>query len=508
MKLFYFFALNAFFFQIFEQSAIKEEILGRPTRSKTNFIENFNLENLSQFVKERKYVMVIFWSFNQKEELAKKIFFSCSIDFENDQVFFLEVNTRDFSQELLTEHHFVKSPEIRLYIYGIPKRFILEEKKQVLKEWISQLISANYTQISSVKDIHPVDTHYIIHVDLDLLKQNPAHFYVLSKLVSPLTIYTGLDEQELKKITNKSNNDFPNESNSGVSSIKDQKLPKMLSFREYDGFILDIKEDWPLYEKIKAITHNEFPQWMDCNDVSLKMTVDHKIPALVYFDNHSNSIHFERILKSSVNYRDYFLLIFVNMKEESKCNQFFREFLAVDQLESLRILDMHGKIKRYEFIGAFTDENIHLFFENFVHGNLKLYRLNEQLEPRAHYKSIKLANHKTFRRTVHRLQDYTIFYVYAHDDKEFEDHILQLQLVKSVFRKNNKFKLFLIDHLRNDLDGYYHTKTPFIVFVMPTGKIYYYERKKIEAAKVIRFVLKHVPFLEITEPDIDEFEGL
>lgn len=501
-------------FSILLASEIKQEILGLYSKTKTNFIENFNLENLKSFVEERKYVIILFSTNDSKNDKINNMFFSTSIKFEAKEVFFLEINNKDFSQQILDDYFVGNLPEIRFYIYGIPKRFYLETKKPILSEWVSQIINANFEEIKDLQEVHAVDAHYIIYADSDLLKQNPAHFSVLAKLISPLTIYTGLKIEELAKITKyfQKNGSFLNQENeNSVTNFprNDRIMPPLIfAFREHDKKIIEVSEYLNLHQKAGLITTNEFADYMDCNDASLKLIVEHKIPALVYFDINENSLHLQKIKTVSKKYKDYFLFISVNLNSNNKCEQFFKEFLGVDQAESLRILDMHGKVKRYEFIGAYTLENIQLYFDNFVAGNLKLYSINEKLRKNENYQSIKLANSKAFKKIRKNLKSYAIFYVYGHDDVEFEEHVNQLKILQSVFRLNQKFVVYLLDHLRNDLDGYYHHDTPFVVLVLPTGKINYFRAKSITAEKLIRWVLELLPFLEITEPEESIFGEL
>lgn len=480
----------------------KERVLGKPSSERTNFVENFALDALNVFTRERKYVMVLFSGTGPREEKASMLFFRLSGIFEQREVFFVEVNSTEYTKEQLKEHHVESLPDLRLYVYGIPRRYSLALSQKKMTAWITQIITAGVTNINSLEDVHPVDKHYTIVVKSELYESNPAHFNVLAKLVSPTSIYTGIAEKVLRKQLLELKMVTPD------NDKHDNQIPTIFAIREHDHRLLEIGEALSLHDKARFISANEFAEELECNDGSLRIAIEHKIPVLAFFHTSKTESEWPLISKIAHNYREYLLPLFINLDATGNCVQFFKEFVAVDKPSNLRILDMQGKVRRYEFIGPFTESGVKAFLENFVSGNMRSYSLNEQLTPNASYRGIKLANSHYFKHKIARLQSFCLMYVYSFDDEQFEEHISSLRIIQSVFRNNKRFSVRLFDHLRNDLDGYFHPRTPFLVFVTPTGKANYFEEAELKPEAIIKWLLRVVPYLEITEPETQAFEEL
>lgn len=480
-------------------SEMREAVLGKPGLLKTNFIEEFDLENLAQFTRERRFVVALFMGGNRRSRRASQILYSLSIKFEEREVFFVEIDTKNYEKKELEAHHLIQKPEIRLYVYGIPRRYTLPVGRTKLSEWIGQIVDAGVVKVTKWEEVHEVDRHYMVHVDPSTLAEHPAHFAVLARLITPITLYSGLTREQLEAITPGRSkhlpSDFPKEEGASI----------LTAVRTSDGQHIDIPAEWSLPDKAKTIVENEFPQDMDCSDTALELVTKHKIPALVYFDQTGVRRHWEAVTKVSSHYREYLLTISVSLDKEDRCSQFFTEFLGVDQPESLRILDMHGKVKRYEFIGAFTENNLKIFMDNFVSANLRPYALNENLRPGAKHRGIPLANSRKFHRISLSRRDVAFFYVYGHDDPTFESDISHLKVIQSIFAKNKRFGVYLIDHLRNDLDGHYHPHTPFGVLVSHGSKLHHFEGP-FSAEGLVKWIHSLVPALQIQDPAAELFE--
>ena len=86
-------------------SEMREAVLGKPGLLKTNFIEDFDLENLTQFTRERRYVVALFAGGDHKSQRASRILYSLSRQFEEREVFFVEIDTNNYQKKEFKEKY-------------------------------------------------------------------------------------------------------------------------------------------------------------------------------------------------------------------------------------------------------------------------------------------------------------------------------------------------------------------------------------------------------------------
>jgi hypothetical protein len=82
------------------------------------------------------------------------------------------------------------------------------------------------------------------------------------------------------------------------------------------------------------------------------------------------------ILRVAKEYKDFLIVTLVDEDMEHHEAYFLKNYLNVNKLPSLRILDVQSSVKRYKFNGQFSEALVKNFLENYIHENLKSFTLN------------------------------------------------------------------------------------------------------------------------------------
>ena len=454
-------------------------------RKKTNFVDNFNYANLTSFVTKKKYVSVLFHDQHTKLKKLSAFFFSASVFLENKEVFFLQVNVTGVPKQELSSFRIHKMPSIKLYIYGIDRDYSLGYNPDIFEKWINQFLDSEIRIISNEVQIPEHESHYLVYVNKTLFDRNQAHFQVLAKLVAPITIYTGLSYDSLFTLTNREIRHVP-----------------LFFHRRFDNSTWMISNNLTLQEKAKMIHENEFPPVFNCTQESMHLILKQKLPILIYYSDFNNQTQFE-LIKTEVQYFvDYLKLLLIDARLDgsNSCNVFFRNFLAFKDLNTLRVLNTHEKVKRYDFIQPISESSIRIFLKHYMEENLKPFKISQNIQKDQKIHGINIGTSREFEAILKSRTTHGLFYVYTTAGPSFTEHMEALALVKSVFRTNRTFQVYALDHSKNDLDGYLHEKCPFVVLVTAFGDVIYFELE-IEKEKLVRFVYSKLPFLELRDPE-------
>ena len=100
-------------------------------------------------------------------------------------------------------------------------------------------------RISRLDQIPEFDSHYVIYADEGVVNGNSAHFRVLSKLVSPISIYTGLQKSQVAELTGQSE---------GTGSL--------FAYRKYDDSLIVVNSTLALKETRTVPTERRMEQEM------------------------------------------------------------------------------------------------------------------------------------------------------------------------------------------------------------------------------------------------------
>jgi hypothetical protein len=456
-------------------------------QNRTNFIERFNIDHLDDFVKERKFVMVLANKADSQAFKLNMLFFEAAKKFEPKEVFFVQIDANEATDEQLKQHDLVVTPATRMYIYGIPKHFTLQLTSDNLNEWIEQILMARYIEIEDVDSIQHHDKHYFVYAQQEWVNANKAHFNVLSKLISPLSIYTGFDLTKLPLPENSEAVNHP-----------------IFAYREIDSKVFPIGKELTLRQKADLILDHEFAESVECNPSSLRLIIDYKIPSLIYYgDGDLASEDWENVKAVHHSYKEFLLLIYANVNSSDPSCKFLMDFMKVDEPDHLRILNMTKDIRRYAFVGTFEKPDLSFFLINYIEGNLKKYILSEKLKKNEQVFGIDKANYRTLKQATRNLKNNVLFYVHNNAARIPLQDVQVLQLIKDVTRTNSTFKIYFLDHAKNDIDGYHHEKLPLIFLVTRLGQLEYFEEEMSEE-NILRFLLQHIPYLKLEDPVIDD----
>jgi len=454
---------------------------------KTNFVDSFRPEQLSSFVKRKKFVFVLFHKQPPNFGNLNAIIFSLATLFEDKEVFFLQVDQREMNPDLRKSLGLHRSLLPMFFVYGVPKEFHLNFKVESARKWIDQIISADVVTVKNREQIPKLDAHFVVVANQTFYDKNPTHFRVLAKLVSPVSLFVGLSDHQIGELAG--------------SEVTGKTL---ICVRRFDGVVLDVPASLTLPEKAQRIHEGEFPDVLECSPKAKDLILQQTLPVLVYYFDSTAPGHSDQlaiVLEEAAKFKEYFKILKIDTQApENQCRRFFKPFLALRGTPSLRILSTHDKIRRFNFVGEISGKILHLFFHNYLENNLKPFRIHQHLRPRQSHKGLLVANQKIYLRNAKRGVGNGLYYVYSDDSPEFEKQLSELRVVRSVFRQNRSFKVYLFDHRMNDLDGRFHPQSPFVVLVLVTGQILYFEGE-IQAEALVRFVSRHAPFLKLSEPE-------
>lgn len=380
----------------------------------------------------------------------------------------------------------VKSfPAVDLFVSGHRKPFHGGLSFDQIQVWLREVVESAPLRRSDISQIDPIDKHYFVYADQDALAKNREHFDLLAKLICPLRIYTG----------------FPL---TGVA-LPAQGASPAVTYRKYRDQVTPLDLRLPIDQLAARILANEFLKEVECDNDSLSIVTEFKIPALIYFEDKGSASsnptvfaqNYAAVQSAASHKADYLILFRVDINARDRCSVFLRDFLGVTAAPSLRILNMVNEVKRYKFVGKFDREHVEFFLVNYVTGNLKTYRLDQPLRPSETLHGLPLANFSTFRRAKRDLESRVLFYVFDSSVSTLEADVAEIQRLAKKINQPNRYKFYAIDHNKNDIDGYYNNAVPFVFLVLRNGKFLTFEGDRITAAGLLRFMTDTIPELKV-----------
>lgn len=442
------------------------------------FVMNFAPENLEKVIKVKPIVIVLLTE--QDHEDDKKVtamFQTLASSMANQPITFLriDVSSTPAGRKLRYENSVVS---ICAYVYGFKRMYPGEITIPDLKHWIIGLMKARVHRINSVADIHKVDEHYFVYADLKWALKNKQHVRTLAKLIYPITMYTGLSKKLEDQLKGKSN---------------DEEL-NLWAKREYDQKIFQINTTDSLQAQIRMITSNELPSAVVCNDRSLKLIQDSKVPVLAYFRSASESLDkWNEIKKIAIRFKNFLLPLVIWEKDSNKCANFMRNYLLVRKSPALRILSITDSVRRYKYTGDFTPQDITAFLTDYINGNLKHYVINEFIAPNATLHGIPKVNTRMLKEITSGSNNTHLIYVYSPTSKKVDKHLGVLAELQKELGLNPKIRLHILNHDKNDLNGAFtHHHLPFVFFVTNEGRLVAY-KYAITKNSLVKFIKSKFP---------------
>ena len=401
--------------------------------SRTNLIQNFHPSGLSQFVNEYKYVFVLYN--NPQTKTGKALFKTLkALSKENDdsEVYFIQIHQkqkRKFKKKKRTR------PRAVMYVYGLEKKYFGEFDMIHMHNWIQDIITAEPFVIETLSEMESIDSHYFTIIEEKWYKTNTDHFKVLAKLISPLSIFTGLRDDELVKLRQEGHTAMP-----------------LFVYREYDKKVSAVNIEGSLIEKAEFILDNEFPTELKPNKESHRLITQLKLPVLIYFTKEKNDANIKMIRRVNKRYKDYISLMVAKKKSKDPYFTFLKRFLKVTSFPALRILNMQDGIKRFSFDGSLHPDLVDNFLDNYRQKNLREYPLNESIREGAMKGVFYRANYVMLKQLLKGNENANLIYVYSTIFNEIDNDLDQLTTINSVFRNNPNFVMYTLNHDKNDID--------------------------------------------------------
>ena len=455
----------------------------RKPAPKTNAVRHFDASTLKQFVKDYKYVVVLRNSpHTKKGKRTAKWYFEVAALHDVNQVFFLQV------WHPQTQKKRSRRPRVDMYVYGFRKQYHGDLQADSLHTWIADIVGAQPTHVTSVAQIDAVDSHYFVLIGEAWLAANRTHMTVLAKLVSPLHIYYGLDRAETDRLTNNKTPAAP-----------------LWVYREYGREAVEVDIHLPLHRKADFILHNEFPAFVLPSPESYRLVTEYRAPVLLYFTAHADDEFVDVVRQIARPHRDYLLTMAVVPDKKNRAARFFADFLGVDRLPALRILNMQEDVRRYMYMGELQPSLIEYFLQNYRRDNLKPYALNEPLRRADGVGNLAKANHELFQGLLRHRADANLIYVYSTYAGRSREHLETLEIVQSVFRANKNFRVYVVDQDKNDLDGHFRSKLPVLLLTVPPRSVHHFEHQ-FDFTSIANFIISKLPHMQLSEPEFDTDE--
>ena len=433
---------------------------------------NFKWKKVKGFIKRNTFVLAV-W--NRKTDLFGKriqdLLIKLSSDFYDDDIRFIQIPVKKDSKKLY---------KTELYIEGVPRVYKGDYKEEMMRQWIHEILHILPQHKSFINELESIDRHYFVTVSEKYKKSNEKRINHLAKLIHPISLIYGLSKDELAKL-----------------GITDGNGHDLSAYREYQDKVITIDPQKSLAEIVKQIELNEFPDYIYPTEPGLRLITQLKLPALIYFTNKRNDPFSEVMKELAKPYQRILLLTIVNVKNKNKESTFLKNFMQVKKTPAIRILNMTKELKRFKYIGKPNSKIINNFLNNYLYDNLESYNISEKIANGKKIGKIPKINYRAFQSMVLDGLSYNLVYVYGGRKGLTDPVIAVLEEVQSALSFQSNFNISLIDHHRNDINGYYNDDLPFLILIKKNREIIHYEGS-INTSDVIDFVLKTCPSIEIS----------
>ena len=443
-------------------------------------ILNIPLSKLKQSVKKKSNSVVLFTKQGHEDDAkATGVFKKVADVLKHRDITFIRV---DLNQAESASSAYAEDQDISIYYYvhGHRRHFNGQLNTEDLLLWIRGVYKAKPFKISKIEHVEPADKHYLVHASLDWVMRNQFRMKTLSRLLSPLGIYTGLTKKQIRELTG--------------SEVSNAKTP-LWAFRDYDRKLIPISTRLSIDAQVKEILTHEIPAHAECNERGLELIQDTKVPVLAYFKPAGEGLdQWNKLLELAAHYKEYLMPILVSQESDDSCSQFLKSYLEVDKSPALRILVIGDNVKRFAHIGSFEESSLQFFFQNYVNGNLRPYSINEKLQKNEQYRDLAKINSKRLKGLKKGSNTDQLIYVFSRSAVGNEKDFAELTALQNELSEQSRFKIYVFDHDKNDLDlSFNHLHLPFVFFVTSQGKMLGYRGKttKVELLKYINHLFKY-----------------
>ena len=472
-----------------------------------NYIHNFNISHLPDFLQNRKYVVMYFddKQCHSRTCLKRMIKYrKLSFKFLKEEVFFLriEVNSPAEAQETLGLS--VPSlPHFSMSCFEFKKNFLGQIDH--LRLWIKETLDHIPLQISSLDQVHKTDKHYFVYLNKTDFDLEDFDLAMLTKLIHPLSLYFGIspdsEDPKFKNLIEKSGNST------------------LLAFREYDEFILPLDPKEEIHFLAQKIRDHEFPENCNLTLKTMQYITHHQLPTFLYFDYSPHEKPFyETFLKLSKEYNNYLMFCTLDLNQVNDSGDyefvFHTNFLAggVPRKSNkgfMRIVYFTDRFRRFRVFGNLNDSTAHFLIKNYLNDNLKEFVANESLGEKNFIRlasGIRKINKTKFDELLTHKVTTHLVYVYSSTTKSLKTDINILMTLTRAIEKNKHFSISVMDHDRNDLDGQVHSNLPYLVLSNST-----FQRKAFKGnlnfVALLTFLADNVSWLKLNENFLEELKN-
>jgi hypothetical protein len=347
-------------------------------------------------------------------------------------------------------------PSLYLYVDSIGRHFNGEFKVPDVALWLKEAISADLFEIKDISQVLKMDKHYYAYAKTSWSTRNLPQLESLARLVYPVGLYTGLTPKQ------------------EAQAFKGRKKGATLwVYRKFDHQLITIDTTGEVESIVTQILEGEHLKSLTCDDHAYPLLRDVKLPVAVYFAAPDDPLDNWRVIEEVAKaYHEYLTPVLVEADNDSRCGVFLNSFLEVERKPSLRILNIHGKIRRHLFVGTFETKHVNFFFSNYIHGNLKTFKINEKLPEEAlPTDRILPLNSKGLNSLLKGSNFENLVYIYEPGHPNHGTHITLLEELRLEAQKwSQRLRFFTFDAHKNDIGHKMLEKTPFLILVKSDGK--------------------------------------
>jgi hypothetical protein len=446
-----------------QESEAKEQPVPEVEDLPENYIDFLPAAQIEEYCQDKRYVVIWFHPQKcRKQECLqrRKKFIKLARKNLKREIIFARVAVADINQ-FNQEHQWkLKAlPQFMMSSFGWKKMFS-DSNMRHLGIWVREIFDTVPMFVESLKEVDEIDRHYFIYYNKQDLTEDDFEVILLSKLVHPLTIYYGIppdsQEVEFKQMIEKAGSN------------------ELFSFRGSDQALFPLRSDQDLYENSIRFKSLEFPKKCKLSRESMVYITHYKLPTFIYFANKPTKNPFYKIFKKvAKKYRKYLMFCTFDYQDmrgaKNRDLKFYSEILAggvaSGQPGMVRIVTYDDAIIRYKNFGDSDLPGTLLFVKNFLEGTLQPFVANQDLGPknfRLRRDGIRRINYKKFHEITNHKFDTHLVYVYSSMTESFKEDLEVLRKLEFALGINHRFKINILNHNKNDLDGNVHEDLPYI----------------------------------------------
>jgi hypothetical protein len=429
----------------------------------SNYIDSLPVKDLEQFTQDKRYVVIFFYSLTcrtLKCKKQRKRYIKIAKKNLKREIFFVRVGVsslKKFNQE--HKWKLKQLPQFMMSSFGWKKMFS-DTNMGHLGIWVREIFDSVPMFVESMDEIDEIDRHYFIYYNKQDLTEEDFEVILLSKLAHPLTIYYGIPldspDQEFQKM------------------IRQAGEFDLFSYRGSDSKLFPLRQDQDLYENSSRFKSLEFPKNCKLSRESMVYITHYKLPTFIYFADRPQKQPFYKIYKKvAKKFRKYLMFCTFDYKEMRGTSnddlKFYAGILAggisKERPGMVRIVTYDDSIIRYKNFADSDYNSTRLFVKNFLEGTLKPFVADQNLGSknfRLRKDGIRRINNTKFNEITTHKMDTHLVYVYSSMTKDFQKHMLTLKKLQFALGTNKRFKINILNHDKNDLDGNVHEDLPYV----------------------------------------------